>query len=162
MSFALSNVMIGSGEGVSIKDSGVALSGLGGISINSGIFEKAFNDTNTPTTISHNLGKTPKRVSLISTSGSGSGTNHYIGFSQGTYINNSNICIYSYANQTNSTSASGSSGTLTNYISNIFKLSASQLQCSITTDNTNIYFNWTKGSSTTDTQTVCYLWEAIA
>ena len=66
MSFALSNIVIGSGSSNAIKDSGTSLSSLSsGYTISYGHFQRATNDGNGDASYSHSLGKTPKWIEFI-------------------------------------------------------------------------------------------------
>lgn len=163
MSFALSNVMIGSGQGVSIKDSGVALSSLGGIITNTGTFTRNMNTVDETTSVAHGLGKTPLKINLTTTYADGATSRHFIGNSFGTYMpsTNSNISINSWNNQSSSTAASGGCFSSDTVISYIYKDSFGGMSCSITADDTYMYFTWTKtiygGSGD-----ILYLWDATA
>jgi hypothetical protein len=167
MSFALSNVMIGSGQGVSIKDSGVALSSVGGGTIaNSGNFARNYDTASGTTTVAHGLGKSPTIVnlntmlSLNSTSGNTGG----FALSSGSYTslngnNNVGIQIYLAFSAQYQDPRVWTDTTNASYIINTTGQGQS---CVISVNSTNITFTWTRIGTGLSGGGFLYSWNAIA
>jgi hypothetical protein len=143
MSFALSNIVIGSGSGTSIKDSGTALSSLGGMTFRSGLNGFSGNEiyTGLTTVIAHGLGKIPTYIKTDVYAKMSSPT--FWNNSSGYYLNGTQIC----SGLTSSYALTGSGS----YAIQVFSTYGGyNAQGSISVNSTNITITWTVSNNLND------------
>jgi hypothetical protein len=157
MSFALSNIVIGSGSGTAIKDSGTALSSLGGSSYSTGV-QGQFNSTNYPTTPTttwaHNLGKTPSKVEF--TMVSVMNTQDPFGLCNGCYTASSQSCV-------NIKSINGTISQIyqdASYAIYVYDDASRYIRGLVSVSSTNITITWSKSTGTPTSTNFNILWRA--